>query len=265
MEPLGIIGPLGDTALLLGLSATRVSVAFLLVPLFTNELIPALVRNAMFLAIAMLSLAVQPSAAPMTLSTWQWVSMFAKEAFIGGAIGFLFAGVMWAFEAAGQVIDTKVGTTQAQVQDPLSGHQTSLNGAFFARLASWVFMAGGGFMVMVGTLIESYARWPVRAPLPPLTEAGVQLFESEFGRIMLLTLLVAAPVLVLLYVVEGVLGLINRFAQQLNVFSLSMSLKAVAATWIIWIQVATLVQLLQDDLLSRGGIVIQSLRGLLGG
>ncbi len=265
MESLKLFGPLGDMALLLGLSATRVAVAFLLVPLFTSDLIPALVRSAMFMAIALLGLAMQPSAAPLVLSSWQWISMFAKEAFIGGAIGILFAGVMWAFEAAGQVIDTKVGTTQAQVMDPLSGHQTSLNGAFFARLASWVFMAGGGFMVMVGCLLESYARWPVRAALPSLAEGGAQLFETEFGRIMLLTLLVAAPALVLLYLVDGVLGLINRFAQQLNVFSLSMSLKAMAATWIIWIQVVTLVQLLQDDLLSRGGVVLRSLRSLLGG
>src|SRR5438477_7805953 len=227
VEPLSLFGPLGDTALLLGLSATRVAVAFLLIPLFTAELIPALVRNAMFMAVALLSLAMQPSAAPVVLSTWQWITLFAKEAFIGGTLGLFFAGSMWAFEAAGQVIDTKVGSTQAQVSDPLSGHQTSLNGALFARLASFVFMAGGGFMVMIGTMMETYALWPVRSPLPTLAEGGTRLFAGELGRIMLLTLLVAAPALVLLYVVEGVLGLINRFAQQLNVFSLSMSLKAV--------------------------------------
>ena len=143
-----------------------------------------MVRNAMFLAIAMLSLLLQPSAGPIALTGWQWIPMFAKEAFIGGAIGLLFAGVMWAFEAAGQLIDTKVGTTQAQVNDPLSGHQTTLNGALFSRLASFVFMSGGGFMVLIGTLLESYAMWPVHSPLPTLAEGGMRLFEGEFGRIM---------------------------------------------------------------------------------
>lgn len=265
MEPLTLFGPLGDTALLLGLSATRIAVAFLLIPLFTAELIPALVRNAMFLAIALLSLAIQPSAAPIALSSWQWISLFAKEAFIGGTLGIFFAGVMWAFEAAGQVIDTKVGATQAQINDPLSGHQTSLNGALFARLASYVFMAGGGFMVFIGALLESYALWPVRSPMPPLVEGGTRLFESEFGRIMLLTLLISAPALVLLYMIDGVLGLINRFAQQLNVTTLAMSLKAVAAIWIVWVQIASLVQFLQDDLLSRGGVALRTLRVLFGG
>jgi type III secretion protein T len=265
MEALGLYGPLSDTALLLGLSVTRVAVAFLLVPLFTAELVPAMVRNSIFLSIALLSLVLQPSAAPLVLSGWQWLSMFAKEAFIGGAVGLMFAGVMWAFEAAGQLIDNKVGATQAQVTDPMSGHSTSLNGAFFARVASWVFMAAGGFTVMIGTLIESFALWPVRAPFPGLAAAGTQVFEGELGRIMALTLLVAAPALVLLYLVDGVLGLVNRYAQQLNVFSLAMSLKAVAATWIVWIQLSTVMQFLQDDLLSRGGVALQTLRQLLSG
>jgi type III secretion protein T len=265
VESLFLTGNLGDTALMLGLAATRVAVAFLLVPLFSAELIPPLVRNAMFLAIALLSFTLQPQIQPMVLSAPQWVGLFAKEAFIGGALGIFFSASMWAFEAAGQIIDNKVGATQAQITDPLSGHQTSLNGAFFARLASWVFMAGGGFMLMIGALLESYALWPVRQPLPALAEGGARLFESAFGRIMLMMVLISAPALVLLYLVEGMLGLINRFAQQLNVFSLSMSIKAVAATWIIWIQLASLVQLLQDDLMAQGGAVIGTLRRLFAG
>lgn len=265
MDALAPYGNLRDVTLLLGLSATRVAVAFLLVPLFTNQLIPALVRNAMFIAIALLSLMLQPAPAPLVLSSWQWLALFAKEAFIGGALGFMIAGIMWAFEAAGSLIDTKAGTSQAQVQDPLSGQSVTLNGALFGRLASFVFMAGGGFMVMVGALLESYAIWPVQTPFPSLLQGGARLFESEFGRIMALTLLVAAPALVLMYVIEGVLGLINRFAQQLNVFSLSQSLKSVAVVWIVWVQLASLVQLLQDDLLSRGAVALQTLRAVLGG
>jgi type III secretion protein T len=265
MEALTIFGPLRDAALLLGLSSTRVAVAFLLVPLFTQELIPAMVRNAIFLSIAMLSLLLQPSPGPLLLTGWGLVPLFAKEAFIGGALGFFFGGILWAFEAAGALIDTKAGTTQAQVQDPSTGQTTTLNGALFGRLAGFVFMAGGGFMIMIGTLLESYTLWPVRAPFPSLAQGGMRLFETEFGRIMALTLLVAAPALVLMYLIEGVLGLINRFAQQLNVFSLSQSLKSVAAIWIVWVQLTSLVQLLQEDLLGRGGVALRSLRLLLSG
>jgi type III secretion protein T len=262
MSEFAAYGSLSDIALLLGLASTRVAVALLLVPLFTADLIPALVRGALFMALGSLGLLAAPVPAPQAYSLMQWMSMFATEAFIGAAIGFLFGGMLWAFEAAGQIIDTKVGTTQGQLTDPLSGHQTTLTGALFARLGSWVFMAGGGFMVLVGVLIQSYALWPVRTPLPALTLAGTAVFESELGRV-LLALALSAPALVVLHLVEGVLGLINRFAQQLNVFSLSMSIKAVASIWVIWLQLGLMMQVLQDDLLGRGGVVIQALKGLL--
>ena len=264
MEALAVYGSLSDLMLLLGLSTSRIAVAFMLVPLFTSELIPAMVRNSMFVGIALLTLLLQPSPGPLQTGGFALTLLFAKEAFIGAAIGFFFAGVMWAFEAAGQLIDTKIGSSMAQVSDPLTGSQVTLNAALFGRLASWVFMAGGGFMLMMGALLQSYALWPVQSPMPALNPGGMQLFETEFGRIMLLTLLISAPALLLLYVVEGILGLINRFAQQLNVFSLSMSIKAVAGVWIIWMQLALMVQFLQDDFMSRGGVVIQTLRALFG-
>jgi len=260
----GQFGDLRDLALLWGLSATRVAVAFLLVPLFTTEVVPALVRNSIFASIALLGLALQPPPAPLQLTGWQWALQFGREAFIGAAIGFFFATTLWAYEAAGQLIDAKVGSNMAQITDPLSGHQTSLNGAFFARLAAWVFMSSGGFMLMIGVLMSSYAAWPVQSPGLTLSAGGVQLFESEFGRLMALVLLISAPALIVLYLIDAVLGLVNRFAQQLNVFSLSMSLKAVAATWIIWIQVSTMVLLLRDDLMDRPAKVMGALRALLG-
>jgi len=255
---------LAEAALLLGLSTTRVAVAFLLVPLFTADLVPATIRNALFVALGLLGLLVQPPALPVAaLGGWQWAALFGKEAFIGGALGLLFAGMMWAFEAAGQIVDTKVGSSMAQVLDPLSGHQTSLTGAFLARLASWVFMSAGGFMLMAGALMESYGLWPVTAAWPGLQTGAVSVFENELGRIMRLALLVSAPALVLLYLVDGMLGLINRFAQQLNVFSLSLSLKAVVAHTVLWMQVGLLVNLLADDLLERPAVVLGSLRRLL--
>ena len=259
----GAFQRLSDVALLLGLSTTRASVAFLLVPLFTAEVVPATIRNALFVALGMLGLMVQPAAPVVAFTGWQWAVLFGKEAFVGGAIGLLFAGMMWAFEAAGQLVDMKVGSSMAQVLDPLSGHQTSLTGAFLARLASWVFMSAGGFMLMAGTLMESYGAWPVTSAWPGLAPGAVSLFEAETGRILRLALLVASPALVLLYLVDGVLGLVNRFAQQLNVFSLSMSIKAVVAHAVLWMQVGLLVQLMAEDLLARPSLVMQALRHLL--
>lgn len=256
------VGHPTDAALLLGLSTMRVAVAFLLVPLFTQDLIPGLIRNALFLALAMLGLLVQ-EVRPLQLGGWQWAVLYGREALLGAALGFLYAGMMWSFEMAGQLIDTKVGSSQAQVMDPLSGHQTSLTGAFLARLASWVFMASGGFMLFAATLLDSFALWPLHGEWQLLPTAGLA-FEAEFGRMLRLALLVAAPSLLLLYLVDGVLGLINRYAQQLNVFSLSMSIKAVVGHLVLLLQLGSVVALLNEELLARPGPVRELMRHLFG-
>ena len=85
---------LSDLALLLGLSVTRLAVAFLLLPMFTQESLPPLVRNSLFVALALLTITLQPQAGPLALDPVGWLVLFAKEAFVGLLIG-LFA---WCLE-----------------------------------------------------------------------------------------------------------------------------------------------------------------------
>ncbi|MEY4561551.1 MAG: hypothetical protein RLZZ618_828 [Pseudomonadota bacterium] len=265
METLSLLGSLSDQALLLGLSTTRIAVAFLMLPLFSGDLIPATVRNAIYVSFGVLALSIQPPATAAAIAQINWLMMFAKEAFIGGAMGFLFGSVLWAFEAAGAIIDTKIGATTAQVTDPLSGQQTPLTGAFLGRLANFVFMFSGGLLLLVGTLLDSYILWPVMSAQPMLVRAGVTIFEAEFGRLMLLCLLIAAPTLVVLFAIDGILGLVNRFAQQLNVFALSMSIKTWASTAVLMLTMTALVQQLIADVQSRPGIVLRLMKSLIGG
>lgn len=249
-----------DQVLLLGVATARIAAAFMLMPLFAPDTIPTMVRNSILVALGLVSLALQPALAVAGLSAMQWAAMFAKEIFVGVIIGFFFGAVLWALEAAGQIIDTKVGATMAQVVDPLSGHQTSLNGAFFGRLANVVFLFSGGLGLLVGVIMESYAIWPIAATMPALDPRGLVLFEQEFGRMMVLATLFSAPVLVVLFVIDASLGLVNRFAQQLNVFSLSMSIKSFAATAVIVLLVASFAEAVTRDILNRP----QALKAVLG-
>jgi type III secretion protein T len=258
------LASLSDQVLLLGLSSARFAVAFLMLPLFTGDLIPSSIRNAMYVAFGFFALTLQPPATHVALMNVSWLPLFAKEAFIGGALGFFFGSILWAFEAAGQVIDTKIGATSAQVTDPMSGQQTALTGAYLGRLANFVFMFSGGFLLLMGTMFDSYTLWPVMSTKPVLVKAGMTLFETEFGRLMLLVLLVAAPALVVLYAIDGILGLVNRFAQQLNVFSLSMSIKTWASTAVLMLTMASMTQQLIADIQARPAIVLRFLRALLG-
>jgi type III secretion protein T len=234
MEALAAINSLGDRALLVGLACTRFAVAFLLLPIFSPETVPAMVRNAIFMGLALITLAVQPVVVVQAWSAAQWLQLFLREALLGLGFGVLLGAVLWAFETAGQIVDTKVGATMAQVLDPMSGHQTSLSGALLSRLALFLFMAGGGFMMFVAVLVQSFAIWPLAQPGLALPRETLSLFEGAFASFAVLSLMLAAPCMLVLYVVDLALGMVNRYAPQLNLISVSMSVKGLAAT-LVWI------------------------------
>jgi type III secretion protein T len=234
---------LQSQALAIALTLPRIAAAFLIVPLMTSETVPALVRNSFFVSLAIVAYPIAAAAAPgeaMMQSTWALIVL--KEIFIGTVIGFCFGLMFWALGAAGNVIDVKVGSSMASVMDPISGHQTSLTGMFLSQLGAWLFMATGAFMMFLDILLGSYKLWPVGNVLPPLHPGGVTYFANQFNYLMTAVLMLSAPALIVTSLLDVALGLINRYAQQLNVFSLAMPMKAWLATWILLLALGAMVE-----------------------
>ena len=262
MESLGGAGGWFDQLLLVSLASARFGFALVLVPLFSPETIPPLVRNSLILTLGGVAFAMAPPIDPAVLGPFAWARLLLKEAATGLVIGFLFGTVLWALEAAGEIVDVKIGATLGQIVEPMAGNQVSLNGALLGRLAHVIFASVGGLMLLIGTILESYALWPMTADWPNLDMRGLAIFEGEFGRLMMLAVLFASPALVFLYVIDAGLGLLNRFAQQLNVFSLSLSIKAWAAGLLMLMLVPVFVEALVRDVATRNDLVRAVISGL---
>lgn len=216
----------------------RIAAAFVLIPYFTNDTMTPLIRNVFFVSLA---LAVMPLALaqplPTSISGTALIPIILKEILIGLAIGYTFSVVFWALEGAGQIIDNKIGATSAQLVDPITGQQTTLIGAYLGRLAGYLFAAFGGLTLFVDMLLSSFSIWPVLAPFPDLATVGSIFFIERFDELMRVMLLLAAPALCVLTLLEFGLGFMNRYAPQLNVFTLSMPLKSLLAVLILLLSV----------------------------
>jgi type III secretion protein T len=182
------------------------------------------------------------------LGTIEWPLIVLKEVFIGVAIGFCFGIVFWAVAAVGSVIDTQVGMSMAQVFDPIQGHQVTLHGEFLSQLATWLFMASGAFLVFLDLLMGSYVLWPVASYFPDLPAVGMNLFVGQFDYMMTTVLVMAAPVMVVMLIIDLSFGLVNRYAPQLNVFALTMPIKAWLATALILLLMGVYVEILLERL-----------------
>lgn len=261
----GGFASMGDAMLALGLTLPRVIGAFIMLPLITQSSMPAMVRNSFLVSLAIVALPVAMSAAPGEISSsLQWPMMVLKELFIGVAIGFLFGIVFWAFSAAGTVIDNQVGMGMAQVFDPIQGHQVTLHGQFLSEFAAWMFMASGAFIIFLDLLMTSYTIWPPTAFLPDLPRAGMHLFVGQFSYLMTLLVVLAAPAMVILLIIDMSFGLMNRFAPQLNVFALTLPIKAWLATAIILMMLGVYIEILVTRLHDSQGL-LDVLRQAFGG
>ena len=254
---------LGNPLLALALVLPRVIGAFLMLPLMTQQTVPAMVRNSFMVSLGIIVLPVALAGLPMeNLGTIEWPLIILKEIFIGVAIGFCFGIVFWAVAAVGSVIDTQVGMSMAQVFDPIQGHQVTLHGEFLSQLATWLFMASGAFLVFLDLLMGSYVMWPVASYFPDLPAAGMNLFVGQFDFMMTTVLVMAAPVMVVMLIIDLSFGLVNRYAPQLNVFALTMPIKAWLATALILLLIGVYVEILLERLGSNRyllGLIRQAL------
>ncbi|MGY6555240.1 MAG: type III secretion system export apparatus subunit SctT [Wenzhouxiangella sp.] len=250
-----IDGGFTDYVLGFSLLIPRISGAFLILPLLTTSTVPALVRNSLMVGLAIAAVPLVGETLPESHRDLMLASLVLKELFIGVAIGFLFSGVFWALGMAGNLIDTRVGTNIASIIDPIGGHETSLTGTLLTRLGAWLFMASGAFLIFIDVLLGSFVLWPVGSFFPNLPEVGIAVLADYFGLFMTLALMIAAPALIVLTLVDVGFGLINRLAPELNVFILSLPLKAWLATLILIMVLGAAVEVVLRYLISQQGLL----------
>lgn len=204
------------------LSSVRI-VAFLVVaPPFSHSSVPLRVKASLGLALA---LVVSPRASEgyRALDTVGFFAAIALEVVAGVALGFLVLLAFSAAQSAGHLIDVFGGFQLAQAFDP----QSMVNGAQFTRLlhmtALVLLFASDGYQLIVMGLINSFAAIPVGGGLPLDDAAGSMI--AGVTTMFLSAVQIAGPMILVLFLADAALGLLNRVAPALNAFSLGFPLK----------------------------------------
>lgn len=199
----------------------RILALLMAAPVFSHRVIPARVKIGASLAIA---LVIAPTLATPEVGAFSaagWL-LVAEQLLVGVAIGFSLRIVFGAVEIAGDMIGLQMGLSFATFVDPQNSNQTPLVGSFLVMIATLLFLAIDGHLMMLDALVESFnvapiglgsvsaLRWEYLATL------GTQLFS--------LGLQVSLPVLATMLLVNLSLGVMTRAAPQLNLFSVGFPL-----------------------------------------
>ena len=240
------------------LAMARIGGAFAICPALTESMIPGVARRAAVLAFAVLAIPlVKEGMPPGEPNVWMFAVVAFKEALIGFLLGFFGAIPFWIAENVGNFIDN-----QREVYSPLSGAQVSTTGIFFTQIVSTLFFVGGAVFLFLGAIYSSYTFWPVFTGGLSFTSNAPQQMLLSLDGMLRVTVVISAPVIIIMFLATIGLGLVNRTAPQLNVFFLSMPVKSALGVAMLAIYMPFIMDML---MYTKEDAVLGPVRKLLGG
>lgn len=175
------------------------------------------------------------------------IVLVAKEAAVGLAMGLLIARVFHVVAASGALLDQQAGYTFGATLNPTVNMTTGPIEALFSALLTLMLFSEAGAFTLAKGMAMTYQAWPALSVVPAhgwnMDVAGQALLGSSVQLMHELALRLAAPAMALLLMADVSLMVASRYAQQLNPFSISLALKALALTLLLaWMMPGHVVQ-----------------------
>lgn len=197
-------------------SFTRIMGLLAVAPLFGNTGIPVRLKVALGLllgAIVAPTLGPMPAVDPMSLAG---VLVLAQQFIIGVAMGFAVRVVFTAVELAGELCGMTMGLGFATFFDPQSRGRSSAISQFLSLLTLMVYLASNLHLVVLSTLVDSFASMPITAA--PMGGALFEQIVGWGGRVFSAGVQLSLPIVTALLITNIALGILTRAAPQLNLF-----------------------------------------------
>lgn len=145
-----------------------------------------------------------------------WLAL--QQILIGIALGFTMQFAFAAIRTAGELIGLQMGLSFATFFDPASNLNMPVLARFMDLLALLLFLTFDGHLWLISMLVDTFHTLPV-GNNPINTNAFLALARAG-GLIFINGLMLALPVITMLLTLNMSLGLLNRMAPQLSVFSI---------------------------------------------
>lgn len=218
---------------------TRVGAFVAVLPLFGGVLVPRFVKVGLTVALTSLwfgaSVAnLSPELLEKPLDT-SWVALglaTAREAILGALLGYIFALFQVPARVAGEFLTQELGLSFGAFLNPTGEGNVSGLTQILDILGILLFLGMDGHHVFLAILDSTFARFPVGAgwpgaPIGPLVDGAA--ITVEWGVAL------AAPMVLVLFVVTFVLTLMARAAPQINLFSVGFPLRLTAGLVIVFL------------------------------
>ncbi|EXU76557.1 MULTISPECIES: type III secretion system export apparatus subunit SctT [Erwinia] len=212
------------SVLIFVMAYARIAVVFYLLPALGERVLSNLIIKNVTVSLVIIGL--WPCFDREIMPEQGWLIIMVKECVVGMILAMTLSLPFWIATAVGEILDNQRGATISDSIDPVNGTQSSVLSGFLNFAFCAIFFASNGMHLLMELLAQSYEVFPRGSEMVAFNwqEAG-QLITV----LMRSSILLAAPVLIVLMTSEVMLGVFARYCPQLNPFSLSLSVKSFIA------------------------------------
>ncbi|MDA8391737.1 MAG: flagellar biosynthetic protein FliR [Actinomycetota bacterium] len=198
------------------LAFVRATAWIVITPPFSNRAIPPMAKVGISAGLAMAA-AGHATAGPVPLDTAGFVTALLTQVATGVALGMIVMVLFSAVEAAGSTIGMFGGFSLPPSIDLLSQNQSSALGQLYQLMAVTLLFSLGGDLLLVKGFMSSFGAvgWNLRT-----SGALGAVLTHDLSSFFTSALLIASPLVVVLFLAQAVLGILSRIAPQMNVMML---------------------------------------------
>lgn len=230
----------------------RIAGMMVFAPFFGSSRIPRRLKAMIALVLAFTLASTVP---PVQLPghTWELTLGIAGELVFGIAMGMALSFTFIAAQWAGEIIGQQMGMNLSEVFDPQFGSQSTLIGDLYFMLTLVIFLLIRGHHAMLIGLRHSFDALPLLSV--GMDAAVLNMLIGLFHACAMLSLQLAAPMLVTMLVVDVALGFIGKTMPQFNVMTAGLSMRSGIGLCVIIVGISLTSDVITGALLDSLGAV----------
>jgi flagellar biosynthetic protein FliR len=211
----------------------RLSMVVALAPILGSPNLLTEAKAALALTLALvLAPTVNYQASQMTMSLWGLAMLAVGEMIIGLVLATMVRLVLETANLAGEYLSFQMSLTMVNLMDPQSGTQVPIVSRLVYIIFVLLFLFANGHYLVLQALADSFKV----APVGSLSFDRPQLFTElmlSVGRMYILAVKIAAPVVGLLFCVKVSFGIVAKAVPQMQVLFVGMPLYILAGLLVI--------------------------------
>lgn len=206
---------------------TRLVGLFLTAPVLSRKELPMLPKAMLLFWMSGLFIFLVPVTQTVPDNVLTFGFAFISELLIGAIIGFVTDLLVSGMEFAGSLMDTQAGLSVASLLDPSSGRTMSLLSLLLKWTGTMMFLAIDGHHFVLSALVQSFTLLPV-GEIPNFGRG--MLYLAQLGTYIFgLAVQLASPILLVVFMVDFGFGMLNKVAEQINVFQMGFQIKPIVS------------------------------------